>query len=296
MRVSVYPAVAYNSSMGLISKDYVDWRLQTLNQDFHELSRRNNDVGFKMVANVLIALSAAVALLALLDLFMSEKQKDGLSDWVTVAWNYLDNLLAFSLADWFKHPRAALWHAVNFALFGTPIYILFISMSDRKSLGSSYNGQEEFGFAVLFFLTFAPPVMFLSYIFFRKILATVYGEKFWKNILGLFAFYAVVAALAALLLAVDKYFLTTHGDNLGFLPLFVLRLANFVLNSFRSFSVASIAFVLAIIASIALAYAITGVLFAGEFVVRRIAEYPKGPILALSTIFASAIALIKTLF
>jgi hypothetical protein len=48
-----------------------------------------------------------------------------------------------------------------------------------------------------------------------------------------------------------------------------------------------------IIISIVLAYVATALLYVGEFAVRRIAEYQKGPVLALSAIFGSLVAIIK---
>jgi hypothetical protein len=42
-----------------------------------------------------------------------------------------------------------------------------------------------------------------------------------------------------------------------------------------------------------LAYIATAILFVGEFVMRRIAESPKGPVLALSGLFGGVAALIQ---
>lgn len=43
----------------------------------------------------------------------------------------------------------------------------------------------------------------------------------------------------------------------------------------------------------ALAYFISMALYVGEFIVRRIAEYPKGPVLAVSAFFGGIVALFK---
>jgi hypothetical protein len=51
--------------------------------------------------------------------------------------------------------------------------------------------------------------------------------------------------------------------------------------------------VLAVFLSMAMAYLASAILCVGEFVVRRIAEYPKGPVLALSTLFGGVVGLIK---
>jgi hypothetical protein len=50
---------------------------------------------------------------------------------------------------------------------------------------------------------------------------------------------------------------------------------------------------LTILVARALAYLVSIILYLGEFVVRRIAEYPKGPVLALSAFFGGIAALIK---
>jgi len=51
--------------------------------------------------------------------------------------------------------------------------------------------------------------------------------------------------------------------------------------------------VLAIFLSLAMAYVASAILSVGEFIVRRIAEYPKGPVLAVSAFFGGIVALIK---
>jgi hypothetical protein len=52
--------------------------------------------------------------------------------------------------------------------------------------------------------------------------------------------------------------------------------------------------ILTIFMALSLAYTITPVLGLGEFIVRRIAEYPKGPIIGLSAAFGSIVVIIKT--
>ena len=50
---------------------------------------------------------------------------------------------------------------------------------------------------------------------------------------------------------------------------------------------------LTIFAARGLAYLASGIFYTGEFIVRRIAEYPKGPVLALSALCGGIVALIK---
>src|SRR6516225_6033863 len=69
-----------------------------------------------MLATLLIWLSVAVAVLALLDLFLSKAQKTWLSNVVIKAWNILDEARRWSFLDWLKNPRARWWLALSLAL------------------------------------------------------------------------------------------------------------------------------------------------------------------------------------
>jgi hypothetical protein len=247
-----------------------------------------------MMTNALIGLSVAVGLLALLDIFISKKQTDRLADWVTAAWSYLDDLRAFSLADWMRRPRAAVWHAISFTLLAAIVGAVALGVHDRAVLGSSIDIVSEILLAVTLFLMLAPIVMYFSYDFFSHILTEIHGERFWLGLFVAFVVFAVILAASALLLMADEHVIRTQGESLPFWLRFVLGYAKFLLHSLRTASVGVIACLFALLASIALAYVATAILFAGEFVVRRIAEYPKGPIIAVSVICASLLALIKT--
>jgi hypothetical protein len=58
-----------------------------------------------MLATLLIWLSGAVAVLALLDLFLSKTQKAWLSNAVIKAWSILDEAKEWSFTDWLKMPK-----------------------------------------------------------------------------------------------------------------------------------------------------------------------------------------------
>src|SRR5215510_11058813 len=65
-----------------------------------------------MLGTLLIWLSVAVAILAIVDLFLSDSQKTWLSNAVIKTWNVLDEAKGWSFADWLKEPRAAWWLAM----------------------------------------------------------------------------------------------------------------------------------------------------------------------------------------
>jgi hypothetical protein len=69
-----------------------------------------------MLGTLLIWLSVAVAILAIVDLFLSDSQKAWLSNAVIKTWNILDEAKGWSFADWIKKPRATWWLAVGLGL------------------------------------------------------------------------------------------------------------------------------------------------------------------------------------
>src|SRR5262249_50717753 len=97
-----------------------------------------------MLATILIWLSAAVAVLALADLFLSKAQKDWLSNAVIKIWNVLDEAKAWSLADWLKNPRARWWFAISIGLV--------MGVQQAWSISTEENGEylrpDVFGDAV----------------------------------------------------------------------------------------------------------------------------------------------------
>src|SRR5215510_8281325 len=69
-----------------------------------------------MLGTLLIWLSVAVAILAIVDLFLSDSQKAWLSNAVIKTWNILDEGKGWSFADWLKRPRAKWWLALSLGL------------------------------------------------------------------------------------------------------------------------------------------------------------------------------------
>jgi hypothetical protein len=99
-----------------------------------------------MLTNILIALGASVAILALVDLFMSERQKAILSNFFTAAWSYLDDLRSLPLVDWVKDPRADSWLAASFSLL--VFALLMFARTNERLINEWWNLA---GFAVVFF-------------------------------------------------------------------------------------------------------------------------------------------------
>lgn len=123
-----------------------------------------------MLATLLIWLSVAVAVLTLLDLFLSKAQKDWLSNAVLKLWIILDEARGWSFADWLKQPRATWWLAVSLGLFtGTSIVWLFGPQFSELDLA-------HVGLSVSIALSVCVVITLLTIYFFKQLLDSRPGE------------------------------------------------------------------------------------------------------------------------
>jgi hypothetical protein len=232
-----------------------------------------------MLASALISLSVAVALLALLDLFFTENQKTWLSNLVIKIWSGLDEAKAWSTTGWKKDPRAKWFLAIGLGLLNTA----------PSGFANGLTSRNDF-IAVLANLTLVPLLVGIGTIIFvlitlpifESLLNLIRGKSTIKA-LSLVMALAVSLTVANLLTRILVESLEPGlAKILGFILGLLTLPAVFI-------SAASVAMLLALV----LAYAAGAVLYVLEFLVRRIAEYPKGPVLALSAFFGGLLALIK---
>jgi hypothetical protein len=92
-----------------------------------------------MLATLLIWLCAAVAVLKLVDLFLSPAQKTWLSNAVIKTWNVLDEAKAWTFADWLKRPSAIWWLAVSLTLLSM-CFQLWLERA-REKLPADYTSS-----------------------------------------------------------------------------------------------------------------------------------------------------------
>jgi hypothetical protein len=277
-----------------------------------------------MLANILAWLAAAGAIPAPLDVFLSETTKARLSRMVTVIWSYLDDLRSLSLLDWLKNPRAKTWLAVTIGLF-----LLTIEALQAGAVALIEEGLTLHAVIVMSATIWAASIVLISSMalpagryYWLKMLAILLGTAalFAAVAPSAFAYIAAVVVLVvvpivfvsrpifARLLEISsgRYFLLKLFLCLILVVIILLLFWFWFLASLESHSNASIVlliFVLLlglivlcaflILTSIFLAYIATAVLYVVELVVRRIAEYPKGPLLALIAIFGGAAGLLK---
>jgi hypothetical protein len=277
-----------------------------------------------MLGNILGWLTAGGAILLLLDIFLSERTKTWLSRMVTIVWSYLDDLRALSLVGWLKNPRAKTWLAITIGLFLLTIETL--------QVGAAAFFEEGFTLHAIIVMLVAvgvAPIVLISFValpsdkyYWLKVLAilvcaaglfAIVAPSSFEYI-GIISVVVVVPIVfisrpifAGLLeLSSGPYSLLKMCGVLLCLMLILLFVWFSFLAYVTSYSDTAIVLLMCFIAlglivlcaslifaSIALAYIAAVVLYAGELVVRRIAEYPKGPLLALIAIFGALTGLLK---
>jgi hypothetical protein len=227
-----------------------------------------------VLTNVLISLSVAIAALALLDIFLNDSQKARISDVTTRMWSWLDDMSKLSFLDLLRQRLIQWWISI---LAATATFV-----------GSEWLMQEMFNAASDVFLM----NLILLIVF------TWLGPKLMTFTLApdgvLLILIRIIAVLAAYLAIVTAIYLGVqtvtdgtpgiHGipSNIG-IVIAVMFASFFCLLTVFFMIVAPLIFIF--VARILLATA--------ELTVRRIVEYPKGPILAGSALFGCIVALMK---
>jgi hypothetical protein len=226
-----------------------------------------------MLATLGLWLTAALAVLGLADLFLSKAQKDWLDNAVVKLWTILDEAKGLSFADWLKHPQAKWWLAISLGLF---VAIGLVTLL--------WDTVEPV-FAAPIVIAIVVTITWLAHPVLGWLLEFTPTVRFGHK-LTIVSVLATVGLVSTVTVAWFEYTSSLHGTFFGVvIEPFIKRLV--------WASAISLLCVPMILAARALAYIASAILYVGEFVVRRIAEYPKGPILALSALFGGICALIK---
>jgi hypothetical protein len=244
-----------------------------------------------MLATIFIWLSVAVIALGLADILLSKTQKEWLSNAVLKLWGALDEAKGWSFADWLKKPRAKWWFAVTVGLGLAILEAVFVFV--WHDLFAEWRAQRRgteplkldvFGrlFAALWAGAFV--WAFIVYVT-RPIFAWLLQFSSTKHLSNKLVI-SLLGASAALFLS--TFFLDELLQGGGVYHVVGNILLTLTLPLGLLFLCAATIFI-----SMAMGYAASGALYVGEFVVRRIAEYPKGPVLAISALFGGIAALIK---
>lgn len=238
-----------------------------------------------MVYTLVFLVGAIGFVTTLLDIFLSDGQKARLSEWSVRTWNWVDELKRKPLAQYFSSLR---WQTVATIIALTPGIgwpLLYLYRYLRPFDTSNITDTT----LVLLLCILACLINWRIFTDIMRYLSTVrnHFEYMTKICLVLIAILLGFFAVGPLVMALYEHNYL-FAWSLSFLPywfsLFVLALAAwiFMLLLYQFMIVGG--FAAGVIILIGLAYA---VLYPLELILRRIAEYPKGPILAVSALAAA---------
>lgn len=223
-----------------------------------------------LLANAIIVLSVVVAGLALLDFLLNQEQKAWFNDKAVATWIRLDELKKFPLVDWWRDGGKWQWTilALSWAFF---VYANSIPHP---------SGKEP--------LPGPPWVGYLAAI----MIATMIGRWTIKYILPIvakspasIAFWVFPIAVCSAT-ALGLYGMVRYPVSPG-----SISSALFGITAFFGIMV-TLAWIVAVL-PLALVYLAAAILALVEFFVRRIAEYQRGAILAVSVLVGGAVAILR---
>jgi hypothetical protein len=240
------------------------------------------------LSDIVLILSSFVGILALLDLLLSEQQKQMIQDQTIRFWAWLDELKKLRFADWFRNrPARILLGLMAGAIVFTcvnPILLLPVLIMFSFATGEA----GVFILVPLFIILLILMVLFWLWLG-SRIIATLLRPSNKYRVIGR----AVIIGVLLLSMPIVSYLTFERlPENWGsslfvYIPLLVTLL-------FVGFGgVFLLVYWAAAVIPLLFAYTATVLLYTLELVVRRIAEYPKGPILGISAGCAGVAAALK---
>jgi hypothetical protein len=249
-----------------------------------------------MVANLLIFLAASGITVKLLDFYMSDDKKKRLNDRVVRMWNWLDEARHVSLLDLARSARSK--HILSIMLAGMVLLAVaspfLVPVSDGAGMPKDVAPTTvgDIAMLIVIWLAIAAPIILVG----NGLVSIILRGKTPFEILvrtGVALCLACVPLFLALGVALIKYGwsilpVDTEVDLFYILLYFGLGLGIFLTGLLLLFWLIPVALIL-------LVYVVSFVLYFSELTVRRIAEYPNGPLVAAGALLGLAGAAIKVL-
>jgi hypothetical protein len=249
-----------------------------------------------VLANLLLFLTASGITVKLLDIYMSDAWKKRLSDSVVRMWNWLDEAKHVSLLDIARSSRSK--HVLSIFLAGMVLLAVaspfLLPPLDGSAVPKdvSSNTAGDIAGLIAIWVAVAAPIILAG----NGIISLILRGKTPLQILirtGVALCLACLPAFLAVAVGLIKYGPTILPLD-GEVDLFYILLY-FGLGLGIFLTAVLLLFWLLPVALILLVYVVSFLLYFAELTVRRIAESPKGPLLAVGTLLGLTGAAIKVL-
>jgi hypothetical protein len=222
------------------------------------------------VATALIIVGVLTGILGLLDIFLSITQKDKLDERVLVAWDWLSDAQRVSLLGWLLKPSYRVW----FLIVATVIALLIFQSVFRDLIDSETDTKKIIAVMLAAELT----GLLVGYAILRHILAQP------TKTAPIWAIGYLALTFAVLLAALEQAVSTVMSNTAENVPL----------NAWLVLSTAT-PFIFSFITTVPLLVIVIlqAILFLAEAIVRKIAESPKGIVMAFSGIATAIGGILK---
>jgi len=230
-----------------------------------------------MLATIVLSASLAVVVLKLLDFFMSESQKAALSEAALKLWNFLDDATRIHLSQWLRY-RWLIRTCIAAAVFISAAYMLLVVVT-----------QAEWDWSTAVLLIPFILALFLGIGILRSAMKAVRTFDMIVQAAWLIGLTIIPASAGVIIM----FYIWPNPAWLFPSASLIDNLVNFFCLLLFIFSITLLPFFVVLSLPVILIGAASLLLLSGEFVMRRIAEYPKGPILAASTLSAAIAGAVK---
>lgn len=228
-----------------------------------------------------IGLGVALAILAALEIFLDERQKQRVSNAAIWVWLRVDSLIKLSAVQWLKRKRLDLY-AAPFSLLlalGTTGYLVWpVIIGAIRSDDPNLSHLLMWSVSISILLTIGG--IWLGIVIVRALFRV--RSAFWLILMASLYLVGVTLFGYAAYVVTDAMVLESNNPMFIELVLTSIMVAWLVLTPFLMLCLEILIFWIVAVLPLLGAFVLTLFLVVSEFIVRRIAEYSKGPIFALS--------------
>jgi hypothetical protein len=255
-----------------------------------------------MLANLIIIGGVITVVTGLLDLFLSDQQKATLSDWSLKVWNWVDEAKSLAIFERFMRPEWQLRVSI-LSWIVSVLYSVYAVLELSRGFVRGYGIASESDYDVVFgFAAITAIIMGLgSYadwkfstrtFHYLSSSRTIFGYIGRTTILTLIPAVITASLLGGFVIIAKTWFDDIIQSGVLFFPTMSLALAGFFFTPILFKYLMMWLFGWGIATLILLAYL---VLYPVELILRRIAEAPTGPVVAIGAL-ATAIGTLAEVF
>jgi hypothetical protein len=240
-------------------------------------------IGTRMLATVVLILGVVTGLLGILDLLLTEQQKEKVGLWTLRTWSKLDDTKTKVLVAWSNRPNYRIWLVTAGCVISLFFAIFYLLQNKGSQLSDEVNLAPIL--AVSYILGSMVGRLIVSHILFTGSLLKTYVRVFLYTALIVIAVVSstIYAAYEIIIMRIHVHLFVDSPDYVFLYFSMILALTMMIAAIFSTIAAAPLVAITAAQLT----------LFTLELFARKIAESSKGIVLAVSTIITGIGAVLK---